>query len=1646
MQMPLVTEIIDVTTLCTNCPRKLNNEIPRDNILHTINLMFEGDTELITVYGAEGIGKTTLLAQFARKHADRSLCLFVRPSSRFGYDPELLTFDLCNQMLWLLGKRDALTIADPVPLSRLIYDLQRSCSHKKPHYYFVIDGLNDIPPEDLHLRDQIVSGLPLGLTQFKFLCSSNTADLAIARLSKLPHSPLPLTPFTSGETATFLGGLDPELVDEFYRVSRGVPGYLASLKRMITAGTSAKQIIDRLPSSLPELFELEWKTVDSSNTLQIHALSILAHDRTKHSAQDLAFFLDATPSDVTNALKPLHFINIPQDQQEELSFASDALRHFAKLELAQYQEFATDCLISALLRSPLSQKSVASLPDYLGQARKHEELLAYLSPEHFARMLEQSQSIVPVRRHAELGLAAARELHNDADLIRFGIQEAAIADLDGFEVSHFEIEARMALGDHASALALAHAAVLKQDRLRLLAAFARAKREQGLSLEPEILQQIQLLLNEIDVRDLGNRAIDLAIDLMHVKTDAAIKVVERMANNPDGRSLDLALARLSIAGVFAKEKEEGESKRAAETARMKIKDPDLFKFSTALAFSVGRYSPEEILAEVEKVNSPLDRLFLLRQWASNTNKYDRSLELVKHAFELSLRTSEYTPSATHYRELATPLPYCDKTTELKELIGLFDSQKVRIEQLGPTEDYIRLQLLLAEAEATYDFTAATSRVVDTYLLTDRLPDLVTKAACLAFLISALSKIDPTKRLEASDQIHSLSRQELTKYVDQLLRDTAHQDFVVEGILNALALTNPEMATNIAQSMNIEIRRDSALATVVRAQLQAPPNMFPFDSCFATVNKISDSEAREDLLCDILERVTKSWPAEILAMYADKLLPFIQYATRLVDPVLRARSCGFAMSLIAESGTTAYRGLVESLTRTVEQAWRAIDDDWIRLDVGFEISSILVNHCRDVAATYLNEADEFRRTLPLYGCRTSYLMAVRLAIRAFSGLVASYVDTEDDYKRLEIHIDRIPSIRSRADLWSDVALRLFRDEKHAKAKRVVNDKLKPALSLLEKLNPAEWARMVTISAPAVYCSHKTLGLELIAKLPNDWIDLAYDETIEFLLDKQPSTEPYDGSERRYALTYEEAVDICELLKLVSTDWVIYRHVDFMVESLLWKKNYYSFTSEQKNNIIKQLEVVIDTRLPTPRFIQHDGFKIIAKAQVARLKKGAATEWPSITSAATQVPNLADRAMVTAVIAHCLPVLAEQEALFLVAKGLTEQIPSLLDRVDRLQIIAGECSDSDVTLCKATLREAMQLAGSQDDPEFDSLRKRIIDTAHRLSTELANSLVSALDDDQARKRVRQTAKKHLQVLTLRGRLADESENPDKILEAENNDFRGLRDAAWMTLGSLNANRVAPVKVSHTREYVQKAAKWPLRDAYPVLAWVIENANRKLRKTDAGSSILRGIYNATILGADLTARMVLRTSAKLQKISPIVPRGASDDSFVVRAGERGLVLRYLERWLSTKLSSYLKICDPFLGPEDVASILQMVLSSGNKVQVSFLTSRKHQQPSENFQELYRREWRRVSDQDPPDTQVVIVSARSTGDSPIHERWWLTENSGLRLGTSYNAIGLTKDSEITQMKMDELHDREVEINECIYGIKRIHNNERIEYISFSL
>jgi hypothetical protein len=83
----------------------------------------------------------------------------------------------------------------------------------------------------------------------------------------------------------------------------------------------------------------------------------------------------------------------------------------------------------------------------------------------------------------------------------------------------------------------------------------------------------------------------------------------------------------------------------------------------------------------------------------------------------------------------------------------------------------------------------------------------------------------------------------------------------------------------------------------------------------------------------------------------------------------------------------------------------------------------------------------------------------------------------------------------------------------------------------------------------------------------------------------------------------------------------------------------------------------------------------------------------------------------------------------------------------------------------------------------------------------------------------------------------------------------------------------------------------------------------------------------------------------------------------------------------------------------------------------SKKHQSQagisSPNVE--YVRHWRRISDQDPPEPEIVIVGIESSGKSPIHDRLWLIKEGGLRMGTSFNSLGKTQHSSITRLSEAE-------------------------------
>lgn len=237
-----IGRIVDTPLFCSSFPEVLAKEIVRDNVLHTLAKYFEGETQLLVVEGPEkqeGIGKTTILAQFARQNSDRAISVFIRPTSWFAYDPGAVLKDLCSQIYWLVYRQEMRSdvVIDDGLLGSLFYDLQRHC---KKHYQtalFVIDGIMDIPEDRLQVRDAILSKLPFGLPQFRFIFSGDSGEITKLKIPKLICKTYTLSPFSLEETVSYFGDLIPrEVVSETFKISHGIPAYLGRIRQLVESG------------------------------------------------------------------------------------------------------------------------------------------------------------------------------------------------------------------------------------------------------------------------------------------------------------------------------------------------------------------------------------------------------------------------------------------------------------------------------------------------------------------------------------------------------------------------------------------------------------------------------------------------------------------------------------------------------------------------------------------------------------------------------------------------------------------------------------------------------------------------------------------------------------------------------------------------------------------------------------------------------------------------------------------------------------------------------------------------------------------------------------------------------------------------------------------------------------------------------------------------------------------------------------------------------------------------------------------------------------------------------------------------------------------------------------------------------------------
>ena len=668
-------EIVDLTTICLNFPETPKPEILREHLLQTIDTIFEDDTYTVIVEGEEGIGKTTFLAQYAKRHPDNAFSLFIRPTNRLAYDPDYLRRELAEQLHWAIHdeplKKDE--VINESFLKTQIPLLQRHAQRTKQKYYFVVDGLDDIPNEDAPIREAVLRDilLSIGFPQFRFLLSGNCKQISSEIHYSINCKPFSVPYFSLSETKKYLSDLqlNEQVCKDIHRMcGNGVPGKLASVRRQQYSGIDIQNIIEADPDDLPDFIGMEWLKANIETDEQKKLFALIAYSRRQYMPIEISRILHLEYHVVENLLQKSQNI-LTTNHQNEIGYLSEPHQKYAAKQLHRFKDEVINLLIEDLLKDPTNEVALIELPDYYEQTGRLNDLLSFLTPAHLTEVLQQSHSLMPVQRMTSMGLMASEKLKKNEALLRFSMQKSVMGTLLGSAVWRSEIQARMSVGEYESARALAESAVLKVDQLHLLAVIAKMKKKKGLLPEEGLIQQINRLYEQIDHSTLGERAVEIASDLIWSEADLGIKLLEASTETQeDQNALDRAFARLSLDALRANS-EQSQYADTIEKTQSKIQNPQLQNFSAAAAVLFGEYSAAEIIQKVEKLDFS-NRLFVLRQWTLTNQENVAAADVVEYALDLLIKNvPQNTPTARDYHEIAIPLPFVKDPNKARELVG-----------------------------------------------------------------------------------------------------------------------------------------------------------------------------------------------------------------------------------------------------------------------------------------------------------------------------------------------------------------------------------------------------------------------------------------------------------------------------------------------------------------------------------------------------------------------------------------------------------------------------------------------------------------------------------------------------------------------------------------------------------------------------------------------------------------------------------------------------------------------------------------------------------------------------------------------------------------------------------------------------------------
>lgn len=1603
-------------------------EVSRHHVLETLAEVTSRDTPVVFLEGGDGVGATTLLSQFCKSGIGVTFSLFIRPASKFAYSASYLMLVLAEQFKWYLDQeRLDRDVVDSAEFELLLLKVRKK--KRSGIIYFVVDGLHQIPAEDKRAVDQILKEvLPIGIEGFRFLITG-VQEVLGRGLKGVKSKPYQVQKFSPQESQRLLEDLeiDDGQRKELEKICRGIPGYLASVRRLILGGVPVKAILESEPSGHLEFIKLEYRPVNELADDQKLMLAVLAFSRNSVSVEEILGICKASSqSDFDSVVTRCSFLKVDQGGGC-IEFASETHRRFVAKSLDQYKGRAITLQIEYLRNNPNSSTALELLPSYFQAINQQQAIVDLLSPEHYSKLLEATQSISVLKARAALGARSAAELSLATELFQFALQKSMFSAVARLRGEPEEISALVALGQTQEALNLASQEVGVEGRLGLLAEYARRVKEQGRDVDPDLVSYIRELASKIEFSDFGDESFYLAENIVFIDPDLALSIVEKSSGG--GGANDQAFARLSFVTALS---DSSDKKELSDRARKKISSESLQRLMSSMNAIVEDFSFEEIIGFVSKIEFDR-RIYFLRSLVSRGGGKEGALDVIDYCLDQMVENAAYRPKVVDFADLARGVPEAADSTRVRKIIKRMESQLGLVEDASTSRDLVKFHMALAAVESNYDREGARLRIAGAYYDTCDISSLEMKVECLAIIVSALEDFDKDCWFEQVDGFRSVATSDLQSCLNSLLEDTANHFNIVEGVLHTLGRFDLFAAFSVIERINLERGRDSGYRVIAGVIAELPASDHNVSCIYKAVNSIVDLVQRDVAIASIFSAIHRRSDGFAWVPVLDVL------RGKIVDSYTAGESILNLVDVkVRQNVACDVSDLMEHFERVVVK----IDSSFSRGRLFYLASASFAKVDREQAVDYYRRADELRRKSAISSEKIADIIfvCVNLLLRAIRPLLK--VGGSGDYlPRFVRLVEKMPCALTRASIYGDLVSKAWCEGKQDLCREIYNKYCRPLLECSEDGDDSFKAALYSLLFAPAYCAHPGTAYEILGKMLVSDQAVALQTVGAMIIRKVGPREPWSGDDDRLVISHADMVDVLDLMERAPVDSCFYGLLCMLVKAALSRESKMKITSQQRADAGHRIKILADSKLPDAKNVRHDGYLVVSEAQVHRLNEAHLSVWKNTISAAYKISNVSDRIFVLIEVADCLPGKAagERRKLFEDAYSLIPKIPSAWDRFNRLESYIRTVRKTDPLAAKAAIKEALlftfEVGGEGVGASF---RRRVVDLAELIEPGSSVNLEGMIDDDPARAAAKAELRESADVQKLKRQISSPTEKFDKSLLSD----AQLPEAAWKNLGALISGRLGTKAPVYLNDYLLAAGDFDLFEAYPILAWYLENSARRFSGADVESK-LAPLNEVILLSTELAISVISQSSSKNVEIN--FSSNSVGEGVVVGADGRSEAMDYIRNWLRVTGSNTVILCDPYFSPSDV-DFFKMALSECDGCSIKILTSKKAiSKYSSAGEDAFLEAWTNSMDQDPPDAEIIAVNYVGDDRSPIHDRWLIVGGRGLRLGTSFNSLGAGKVSEISVLSFDKV----VEISEMLAPFlarQRIVNGGRVTYTAFSL